>query len=230
MDQLEELESLLPRIGPAIERSRLGHSLVDAAEKLKDFPRHLRRLIAVIDIARETEFGITGSQATPLREVLREADLLADELQTVADSDALRVVSASYSDFVKSLNNFERQLREHWTRTADREFTPLVTIGELLERLGVAVDLARRMITCGRDAQSFGSKDAPDLREAILAVRRRRSELNRERSALTGNIEVDTFLDALANQRATLIDVTDGVRAWLASNDALSRFGVRPTG
>lgn len=230
MDQLEELESLLPQLGPAIERSRLGHSLVAAGEKLKDSTRHIRRLAAVRDIARETDFSATGSQAAQLREMLREADRVAVELQAAVSSADLAEVAASYGDFVKSLNNVERQLRDHWARTAEREFAPLVTIGELLDRLGVASDLAQRMTACGREALSFGNKDGPDLRDAILTVRRKRLELESERQRLTGKPEVDSFLEALANHRATLVHVTNDVHAWLAANDALGRFGVRPTG
>ncbi|WFS09611.1 hypothetical protein [Methylobacterium sp. 391_Methyba4] len=55
-DALTELEALLPQIGPAVDRRRFGESLGRTADVLRDASRHVQRLRALLDIARETDF------------------------------------------------------------------------------------------------------------------------------------------------------------------------------
>src|SRR3546814_20213925 len=100
-------------------------------------------------------------------------------------------------------------------------------LGGLLERIDFAADLGRRLAECGQEAiQIADSIPADVLRDTIMRVRRKRRDLEKERIAITREPEVDEFLVALAEGRATLRLVTERVRAWLDVHGALDRFGV----
>lgn len=228
-DKLVELEESLPQIGPALERRRIGESLGKAVERLREADRTIARFRAVLDIAYETEFNREPLQADTLQELLDEADALATDLERALSADDLNHVEAMYGDFIKSLSSVDRSLRGHWNRIAERDFRPLIAIGGLLENIGIAGDLGRRLRACGEEA--IGIREgvpAEQLRAAILRVRETRARLENERTSVTKNVEVDSFLTALADGRATLRLVTDGVREWLNRNGALDRFGIKP--
>ena len=228
-DKLVELEVLLPQIGPALERRRIGESLGRAVEKLREADRTIARFRAILDIANEIEFDQEPLQAITLGELLDDAEALATDLEKARSSDDLSLVEAMYGDFIKSLSRADRSLRGHWNRIAERDFKPLVAIGGLLESTRIARDLGCRLRECGEEAMGIReSLSAEQLRAAILRVREISARLENERTSMTRNPEVDSFLAALANGRATLRMVTDGVREWLDQNRALDRFGIKP--
>ena len=228
-DKLVELEVLLPQIGPALERRRIGESLGRAVEKLREADRTIARFRAILDIANETEFDQEPLQATTLGELLDDAEALTTDLEKARSAEDLGLVEAMYGDFVKSLSRADRLLRGHWNRIAERDFRPLIAIGELLENIGIASHLGHHLRECGEEAIGIReSLSAEQLRAAILRVRETRTRLENELTSMTKNVEVDLFLAALADGRATLRMVTDGVREWLNRNGALDRFGIKP--
>src|SRR3546814_11970933 len=61
-----------------------------------------------------------------------------------------------------------------------------------------------------------------------MRVRRKRRDLEKERIAITREPEIDEFLIALAEGRATLRLVTERDRIWLDEHGALDSFDVQP--
>ncbi|PDQ20116.1 hypothetical protein CN311_15985 [Mesorhizobium sanjuanii] len=229
-DTLLDLEELLPQLGEAVRQRLLGDTLDSVTEKLRDAERQIDRLEAVLELAGETAFVSDPGQAKALQDLRGEANNLAKELQCAETSADLQDLPGSYQECTKSLANVERQLRTHWRRLAEQEFRPLISIGTLLERLGVAVDLGHRLVACGEEAVNVrDSIAAAELRDTIVALRAQRLNLDRERIAVTREPEVDEFLAALGNQQATLRLVTPRVREWLEKSGTLDRFDVRPT-
>lgn len=227
-DQLAQLEEMLPTLGPALERRRIGESLGRTLAKLADADRLANRLRAVLQIAEEIRFGEEAQQGDELRDLVREARAFADDLQNAATPDDLTFICNNYPNFSKSVAIVDRQIRVHWRYVAERDFRPLVAIGDLLQRLGVASDLGRRLRKCGEEAlENRDATPAEALLQSITRVRKTRSELDQERRSVTNDSEVDRFLTAIAEGNATLTLVTEGVRDWLARNRALDRFGVR---
>ncbi|POF32612.1 hypothetical protein [Roseibium marinum] len=229
-DQLVELETLLPKLGAAVEQRQIGDNLGRAADRLKDSDKLIGRLKAVLDIARDTNFNLDTGQAEALEELVEEARYLANGLENARTADNLHDIADSYSDFVNSLARVDRQLRTHWRALASRDFKPLIAIGNLLTQLDVEADLGRRLMECGREATEVrDSISAEALRDTVIRVRNKRHELDEERVAFTSDAEVDEFLIALAEGRATLRLVTASVRSWLEENDALDSFDILPT-
>lgn len=230
-DALDELERLLPELEPAIERRRLGESLGRVVDALRDSDRHVRRFKAILEIARETEFSAEPRQAEALEELMDAAELAADGMIKASTADDLRVVQDEYKKLTEAMTKTDRDgIRPHWERIVERDFKPLDAIGELLERIDGVSDLGRRLVECGRKAdESVRSKPpAEALRDNIRRLREDRAALEAERASLTNEPEVDAFLNALAQGRATLRTVTEKVRDWLEQNGALDSFSIRP--
>ena len=230
-DALDELERLLPELGPSLERRRLGESLGRVVDALRDYDRHVRRLKAILEIAQETEFSAEPRQAEALRELMDAAELAADGMLKAATADDLKIVEDDYTEFAKTMAKTDRDnIRPHWARIVERDFKPLVAIGTLLEKIEGVSDLGRRLVECGRDAGNSLARTPPveTLRDDIRRLREERVSLEAERASLTNESEVDAFLNALAEGRATLRIVTEKVRAWLEQNGALDSFSIRP--
>lgn len=230
-DVLDELERLLPELEPSLERRRLGESLGRVVEALRESDRHVRRFKAILDIAKETDISAEPRQAEALRELMDAAEMAADGMLKASTADDLRIVQADYTDFTQTMVKTDRDnIRPHWARLAERDFKPLVAIGILLEKIEGVSDLGRRLVACGREADNSLARTPPmeALRDDIRRLRKERAALEAERALLTNEPEVDAFLNALAEGRATLRIVTERVRAWLEQNGALDSFLIRP--
>lgn len=230
-DALDELERLLPELGPSLERRRLGESLGHVVDTLRDHDRHVQRLKAILEVAQETDLWAESRQEEALRELMDAAELAADRMLQAATADDLKFVKDVYIEFTKILANTERDIvKPHWARIVERDFKPLVAIGMLLEKIDGVSDLGRRLAECGRSADnSLASMLRVDtLRDEIRRLREERVLLEAERGLLTNEPEVEGFLNALAEGRATLRIVTEKVRDWLEQNGALDNFSIRP--
>jgi hypothetical protein len=224
---LQELEQLLPDLPKAIERRHLGDSLRRTVEILSDSSYQTRRLSAVLQIAKETEFASDHQQSAALSDLVEVAADVARRASTAETSEQLQTVKETYEEFRRTLAGVDRQLRINWRRVVERDFSSYIAIGGLLEKIEKTSDLGARLKACGQEAAEIrDSISAEDLSKAISHVRERRAELERKRGKLTQQPEVATFLNALADDSATLQMVTKRVYDWLAENGALDNFKV----
>ena len=229
-DILTALEAMLPDLPDAVDRRRLGDRLSQSVEALKTADYHVGRLNAVLDLAELTQFGAAPPQSEMLSALREEAYEVGDALETAATDGDLRDAMYEYErGFQKSLASADQAIRTHWASLAANKFRSLVPLGDLLQRIGVAPDLARRLQDCGRRGQA-PSNVGPlaDLASRARALLSELETLQAERADAIGEGEVGDFVNALAEQRATLTHVTDGVRHWLEKNEALPRFSVVP--
>jgi hypothetical protein len=229
-DPLVELEQLLPQIAPAVERRRLGVILGQTAEKLRGSDYVIKRFRAVLGISRTIDFKADPNQAAAENELITDGNNLASDLERAQTADDLRDIQTTYGEFAKSLANVERQLRSHWSRIVQREFRPLISVGTLLERIGSASELGKKLRQCGEEATGIRESVSADvLHTEIIRLRNLRASLDAERTTLSKDREVDAFLNALAEGGATLQMVTERVLNWLQQNGALDQFIVRPS-
>jgi len=229
-DPLVELEQLLPQIAPAVERRHLGEILGQTVEKLRASDYVIKRFRAVLGISRTIDFKADPNQAAAESELITEGRNLASDLERAQTADDLRDIQAIYGEFARSLANVERQIRSHWSRIVQREFRPLISLGTLLERIGSASELGKKLRRCGEEAIVIRESVSADvLHTEIIRLRNLRASLDAERTTLSRDPEVDAFLNALAEGKATLQMVTERVLVWLRQNDALNQFTVRPS-
>lgn len=227
-DTLAALEEMLPDLPDAVDRRKLGDRLTQSVETLKTADYQLGRLKAVLELADLTDFRATPIQAEMLSDLQQEAYSVGEDLETASTDGDLRDALYEYErGFQKSLASADQAIRTHWASLASQKFRSLAPLGDLLQRIGVASDLARRLQDCGRRGLA-PSNVGPltDLAARARALLTELEALQAERAEAIGAGEVGDFINALAEQRATLAHVTLEVHAWLEKNQALQRFSV----
>lgn len=229
-DRLVDLEALLEHLPEAVDRRRLGDRLTRSLDRIRNVPHNAERLAAAVELAEATEYGRLPQQADLLEEVREEALSTGEKLEEAASDEALRDAVDDYEAFLKSLANLDRGLRLHWNGVAAQRYRPLISLGALLHRTRLAPELGDQLEACGLRALAGG--EAP-LRELVARVKSAAAEherLQSEGAALFSDGDVGVFIQAVAEQRATLAHVTPAVLAWLTEKNALDRFGLTPRG
>lgn len=229
-DTLVALEGLLEELPDAADRRRLGDRLSQSMEVLRGADHQIGRLTAILDLANSTGFGVGGIQRETLMDLKEGACAVGEALETASTDDDLRDAIFQYEkEFQRTLGSTERAVRQHWASLASDSFRSLIPLGELLARIGVAPDLGRRLADCGRRALAPSDVGpVADLATRARSLLAEREALQVERADTIGAGDVGAFINALAEQRATLAMVTEDVRAWLKKNDALDRFSLAP--
>lgn len=229
-DRLSDLEALLEHLPAAVDRRRLGDRLTRSLDRIRNVPHNAERLSAAIELAEATGYGDVPQQADLLEEVREEALSTGEKLEEAASDDALRDAVDDYEAFLKSLANLDRGLRLHWNGAAAQRYRPLTSLGALLQRTRVAPELGERLAACGQRALSGGEAPLRELAARAKAVAAEHEKLQAEGAALFSDGDVGIFIQAVAEQRATLSHVTPAVLAWLTEKNALDRFGLTPRG
>lgn len=227
-DPLASLESMLAELPMAVDRRKLGDRLTQSLETLKTADADIGRLTAILDLAELIGYGTTPSQAEILSELQEEAQAVGMALETVSTETNLRDAVLEYEkEFRQALRSADVGIRAHWGSFATGKFQPVSTLGELLRRIGVEPELAARMQDCGKRGLAIGSGGTlPDLVERARSHLADLEAIQQERADTIGQGDVGDFINALADQRATLAMVTDEVRTWLEHNHALERFSL----
>lgn len=226
---LEELEALVPRMEAAVLGRKLGSSLDRTVARLSEAPRQADRFEALVLSARLLDVTDAPQAADAMDEASAAVGDLARLMQrasTIADLDAVYV---EYPEMVTSLKALEAHVRTLWRDLVQVEFLPLVAVGRILLQIADLADLGARLDQLGREAQRTveGQLPAEALEPEIRKLRAARDRLDAELHAVTGDPEVDRFLEAVTTATATLSVVTPGVLDWLAAHKATSAFNVR---
>lgn len=228
-DPLSRLEGLLVALPEAVEQRRLGDSLARAAATLKSADRQIERVEALLGLSVDLSFGLAGVQEEIVEAVRAEAWEVGHGLETAASPAALdKAVDGFERDLAPALSNLDRSMRQHWNAVVAEQFQPLVAVGELLTRIDEDSDLGACLVACGRAAQAAASLTGRPLRDKVRELMQERQRLQERRREELGEGDVVAFVNALAENRASLGMVTDAVRAWLASNQALDKLKVSP--
>lgn len=226
-DRLADLEALLPQLPAAVDRRRLGDRLSKTVAELRESGTQIAKLEALMSLTQQVDFGRTPEQSTLLNEVRTEALEVGQALCAAEDENALRDASYDYGQLVKQFGRLDQALRAQWRARVTERYQPLINFGDLLTNLDEVADLGQRLAACGRDAMAVNlTAPAAELLEKVRALRKAFDALQSERTEKIGAGEVGDFLNALAERRATLAQVTDTVRAFLVANHALDRFNV----
>lgn len=227
-DPLGSLETMLEELPEAVDRRKLGDRLTQSLETLKTADPDIGRLTAILDLAELSGYGDTPLQAERLSELQDEAWAVGEALETASTDIDLRQAVLEYEkDFRHMLGSIDLAIRTHWGLFAAERFRPAATLGELLHRIGVESNLAGRMQDCGQRGLAIGSGGSlPELAARARSHLAELEAIQQERAGTIGQGDVGNFINALADQRATLAMVTGEVRDWLERHDALDRFSL----
>ena len=227
-DTLLEAEEFLQQLPDAVSRRKLGERLSQAIQELRNAPRQIQRVAALIETAELIDFGKQPHQAEVFSEMVEWVQTVGEALEDAEDAESLRKAMFEYSnDLNRAIGALERSIREHWRAVANDRFQPLVGLGELLNSMNVPNNLGGRLIACGQQAVSVSNTNsAIELHVALMKLLSDYDTLQAERAAEIGTDEVGEFINALADKRATLAMVTSEVHEWLVNHNALGRLGV----
>ncbi|RWL75134.1 MAG: hypothetical protein EOR69_31945 [Mesorhizobium sp.] len=229
-DNLIELEALLDDLPGAVDRRKLGDQLKQSVEKLRNADHQISRVKGILDLADLVGMNVADGQNDVLANLKDEAHDIGEALETASTEDDLRDAIHDYErNFSSTLASAERMVRGQWASVAADKFRSIALLGDLLERIGVAPDLARRMQDCAMRGRA--SNTGGQLTELVAQARALVNELEalqQERAQTISAGDVGAFVNALAEDRATLAMVTPTVRSWLLENQALERIGVAP--
>lgn len=230
IDPLSDLESMLADLPAAIDNRRLGDSLTRAIATLKTSERQVERIEALLGLTKDIGFGETKAQSDMVEELRDAAYVTGDQLERADTASSLEKAVFSYDhDLAKSLNNLDRNIGQHWRTLATREFEPLIAIGNLLTKIDSGSDLGAKLTACGASARATpeGLGGRP-LFDHVTKLMKDRERLQARRHDELGNGDVAQFVNALAEDRATLMMVTPQVSKWLGENHAMDKLKVRP--
>lgn len=224
-DILEQLEALLPELPSAVERQRLGQQLDISAEKLRTGLQEAERLKALLDLT--TLLGLDGhDHRDDVVEAREEAGGVGAALLATEDAAQLKQATDRYErDFLPALKRLHRNLIQRWDVVSTRDFRPLIQVGEMLQRLDQGSDLGADLASSGRDATSYKpGASASEFLNSVSDLLTRREQLQEQRRKNYGEGAIAAFVNALAEDRASLEMVTPEVRRWLDEHDASKRL------
>lgn len=229
-DALAELEHLLTDLPTAVEQRKFGENLGKATTSLASAAERVKRIEALREIATRLDYASESRRAEKLSDVLELAWDVGNQLEESADVTALdKAVFAYEQDLNRELNGLDRDLRARWDDIVHRQFRSLIPIGDLLDRLLGQSDLGSKMAKCGREA--IAVQDGARASEFLATIQQLFADyeaLQAERENELGDGDVALFINALANEQATLQHVTDEVWAWLEEHGSLDVLKVRP--
>ncbi len=227
-DPLEELEKTAELLPAAAAGVKLGDQAKQKLERFTEVARHESRLKAAIELA-----AMLGGQAdtqimSQIKRVLDTAYEAADAMKDVDDEPSLGDAVSTFQTFVQSLGTLEVAVRPLWTRVIEQQYAPLQSVGALLMAFPNASDLGRRMVHAAQAAQKHAQTSVIDLPTIVQPLAKLRSELIKEQQEVAGDPKVSAFLQALADDRATLDLMHEEVLKWLDDQGALNKLKVSP--
>lgn len=229
-DSLVELETLLEELPAAVDRRSLGDALTGATAKLRNADHQAERIAALLGLAELIDYRGGPGQEDLVEALRAETTEIGDALEAAESrTDLERAIWRYEKDLGNEISALDRALRQYWAQVSGRMFQPLVAVGELLRRIGGEAELGNALLACGRAAQAIPTgTPAPALLAQIRNLLGTRERLQERRRAALGEGAVADFINALAENRATLAMVTAEVRTWLDTHGASQRLQVRP--
>jgi hypothetical protein len=227
-DPLEELEKTAELLPAAAAGVKLGDQAKQKMERFADVSRQERRLKASIELAILLEGRKDLQLKAQVEKALDAADEASGAMKEVDDDRSLADAVSEYQAFVQALSTLEVAVRPLWTRTVDQQFAPLGSVGALLEAFPNARDLGKRMVNAAASAQKHAQTSILELPAIVEALFSQRSDLLEEQQEVAGDPKVSAFLQALADDRATLDLLHEEVLEWLEDQGALSSLKVSP--
>jgi hypothetical protein len=228
-DYLLTLEELVEKI-PAAKQSRsLGSILDKALQAAKDSEQHIHRLEELCEFTKLVMNYLEESDKALIIDKLTELAQIGQITKRAAEIDQLDEIRGKLRDVVPStIETVERRFSSSWQSHIVSEFSTLGHLGEVLSMIPETTALGQEMAAIHLEAQSIAKdlksydKQEPKYRELMT----NRDMLHDRLKHLGAGKEVVDFLLAVADEKASLADVTSTVQEWLTGRDALGQFRV----
>jgi hypothetical protein len=225
-DPLEELENTSQVLPAAVAGVRLGDRATQRLQRFSDVGRQELRLKAFVELAILLDGHSDAQVKEQVGRALEAAFEVSKAMEDVCDEETLEDACEEYPTLIQSLGVLEGQLRTLWTWTIDQQFAPLGSVGALLSAFPGARDLGLKMVQAAADARQSSQAPLIDLSPKVMGLQKVREMLIAEQQTVAGNPNVAAFLQALADNRATLDLLETEVLEWLKNQGALKSLKV----
>jgi hypothetical protein len=223
VDDLEKTAELLPAAAAGV---RLGDRASRHLLRFADAERQKHRLKALAEFAVLVDGRVIPQVKDQVLRALASASEASKAMEDANDEETLEDAVEEYQTYIQSLASLEGLVRPLWTQVVNEQFGPLGSVGMLLHAFPSARDLGQRMVQAASEARRDNPGAIIDLLPKAKALLALRKTLVAEQEVVAGNPRVAAFLQALADNRATLDLLEPEVLDWLKGQGALTSLKV----
>ncbi len=227
-DSLERLESLLDLIQEAKDRHRLGDALEAALRAVNDAEGAVSRLEQLAEFTALAGRHLDSSDWAQCHHLLISVKDTGLHLCQASDAPTLRDAAIKTSQLAGQISQVDGFVRRGWKAKIAYAFGPTTRLGGVLREIAETRQLGSEMQALMHRAEQLGASadDAERSTGEFTALAAERDRAKDRLVELGAGANVVDFLLAVADQSATLANVTAEVRGWLEDRNALERFKV----
>lgn len=229
MDPLSTLASLSGAIEEAKATRKLGFSISAAIQAATQAQPALERLRHMNGFVALTAPTLSSDERQALKAHLRT--LRATGMAIAESNDAVAVQEVTRlltQDLARDTSSIQAALSAGWKRLIEREFGVTGRLGRVLNQLPETKVLGSKMILLHQKAEALSNslETAQRLKKEFTQLQKAKDEANASLKQLGTGVDVIAFLLAVANQQATVGNLTPQVRSWLTERQALDLFKI----
>lgn len=227
-DSLQELEGLLSGLGRAVERRSLGEALTEACNRLDTLRPRLDRDLELEPVLPLLSTQLQGVQRDTVEARLNSLRGLGTRTCEAETREQLSQLIREFPQVTEWLKEIERILEEAWRKRVEQEFNPTSALGKVLKEIKDTADLGAEMTKVAGEAARLarGLPRSAQQRESFAKALEDRNSASILLEHTGAERVVVEFLQAVADEKATLAHVNSAVAAWLSTHGAAERFKV----
>ena len=228
-DPLEQLEELRMRIPEAKKRLHFGKVLdhtIRAVAEAEQVISELEQMDGFIPLVRE---HLEPEDSTVLRDILLKVQRVGKRLTDATDVNVLNDTARELTHAIPvAISQAGQLIKRGWLARINEAFASTGRLGGVLREIPETRQLGIEMESLSERVKKLSSPiaDAMNSGKEFESLRKDRDQIHNKLTSLGAGEEVVAFLLAVADQSATLMDVTGEVREWLFGRSALRRFKV----
>jgi hypothetical protein len=225
-DQLEILEQLIPQLPQARLAEQFGDALHDASINtvalLPDIERMERWQQSVHSLRESWDSDEESETLLALETLQAEGEMIA----AAQDREQVSQLRGTAMDAKQRIAIVLRDGLRAWQRRIEADIGSLGNLGALLIEFNDTRALGSRMVSIKSRGDSLKTQFPPPANqlEGYRQLLRDADTVRRNLAAIGAGASIETFLLALASERATLDMVDEAVLHWIRERNSDNRF------
>jgi len=224
---LSKFDALLSALPAAYERRKLGKSLTKATTSVEGALPSIALLESLAPIASELIDSFDTEGREEVEKYLGHLRKAANVAMEATSQEHLAEVDATWHNIRQSCDRIKVDFLRAFKLLQKREFGSIVPLGQILMRLAETAEIGESLSSMGKLALSMEMPHTSSQLTKWKDLLHQRDLIRQQLLEMGFSDEVQLFLNAVANDQASLSDLTPGVLAWLAERKATSAFRIR---